>query len=123
MDQHGSSGGGGSMVGMIIYLIFLVVMIAAGWKIFTKAGQPGWAIIVPIYNIITALKIAGKPWYWMFGFFIPVVSIIVAFIVAIDTAKAFGKGAGFGIGMIFLPFIFYPMLGFGDAKYQGTPAS
>ena len=88
----------------------------------TKAGQPGWACIVPIYNIYILLRIAGRPGWWLILYLIPLVSIVVAVIVAIDIAKAFGKGTGFGLGLAFLGFIFFPILAFGDAKYGGGSA-
>ena len=106
----------------IVWLVILVVMIAALWKIFVKAGEPGWAAIVPIYNIIVLLKIVNRPVWWIVLFLIPFVNVIMMFIVAFDVAKVFGKGAGFALGMIFLSFIFYPILGFGSAKYLGAPA-
>jgi uncharacterized membrane protein YhaH (DUF805 family) len=68
------------------------------------------------------IQIAGKPAWWLILFFIPVVNFIFAILLAIEIAKAFGKGAGFGIGLAFLGFIFYPILGFGDAQYQAQPA-
>ncbi len=116
--------GGPPIVAMIIPLIFVLIlatfMLVTMWKVFTKAGEPGWAILVPIYNTITLLKIAGKPWWWMFGFFIPVVSIITHFVVAIGLAERFGKSAAFGIGLVFLGPIFYPILAFGSATYGGA---
>jgi hypothetical protein len=93
------------------------VVIAGMWKVFVKAGEPGWAAIVPIYNIIVMLKIAGKPVWWIVLFLIPVVSFVIAILVAISLAQRFGKSTGFGVGLAFLPFVFYPMLGFGDATY------
>jgi uncharacterized protein DUF5684 len=107
----------------LVWLALLVLMIAALWKIFVKAGEPGWAAIVPIYNLVVLLKIVGRPVWWIVLFLIPFVNLIMGFIVAFDLAKAFGKGAGFALGMIFLFPIFYPILGFGSAKYQGAPAA
>lgn len=112
---------GGGIVGLLIPLIMLALcigVIAGVWKTFTKAGKPGWGAIVPIYNVVLMLEIAGKPIWWIILFFIPLVNMIVAIIVAIDIAKNFGKGAGFGLGLAFLGFIFYPILGFGDATYK-----
>jgi hypothetical protein len=97
-------------------------MIAAIWKMFSKAGQPGWAAIIPIYNIYVMCKIAGRPGWWVLLMFIPLVNFIIIIILCIDLAKSFGKGAGFGIGLLLLPFIFYPVLGFGSAQYQGASA-
>ena len=104
----------------IIYLAILVFIIAGMWNVFTKAGQPGWAVLVPILNLYFLLKIAGRPGWWLILMFIPVVNFIIAIIVAMDLATSFGKGAGFGLGLVFLGFIFYPILGFGDATYVGT---
>ena len=103
---------------MLVWLVVVVVMIAALWKVFAKAGEPGWAAIVPIYNIIVMLKIAGKPLWWILLLFIPFVNFVIAIMVMIAFAKNFGKGAGFGIGLALLGFIFFPMLAFSDAKYS-----
>ena len=104
---------------VIIYLGIIGLTIAGAWKTFEKAGKPGWASIVPIYNIIVMLEMIGRPLWWIVLLFIPFVGIVAAVIIMIDFAKAFGKGAGFGVGLAFLPFVFYPMLGFGDAQYAG----
>lgn len=98
----------------------MVLMIASWWKMFSKAGQPGWAAIIPILNLYFFCKVAGRPGWWLILMFIPLVNFIIIIILCIDIAKAFGKGVGFGIGLIFLPFIFYPILAFGSAQYQGT---
>jgi len=104
----------------LIGLAILVGIIAGIWKVFTKAGKPGWAAIVPIYNLIVLLEIAGKPLWWIILFFIPIANLVAAIMVSIAVAEKFGKGSGFGVGLALLGFIFYPILGFGDAKYQGT---
>ncbi|MDC0271096.1 DUF5684 domain-containing protein, partial [Akkermansiaceae bacterium] len=90
------------------------------WKIFTKAGKPGWASIIPIYNVIVLLEIIGKPVWWIVLFLIPFVNIIISIITTNEVSKSFGRGAGTTVGLIFLPFIFYPVLAFGSAQYQGT---
>lgn len=113
---------GGTAVGIgfvLIYIAVLLVVIIGVWKAFTKAGRPGWAILIPVYNKIVMLQIAGRPIWWIILFFIPVVNIVVFIIVAIDIAKSFGKGTIFGIGLAFFPFIFFPVLGYGDSKYTG----
>lgn len=113
------------VVGMVLgicYLVVILLIVISMWKIFVKAGKPGWAAIVPIYNLIVILEIAGKPIWWFILLLIPFVNIIVLIMVLIAFAKNFGKGAGFAIGMLILPFIFYPMLAFGDAKYQPVAA-
>jgi hypothetical protein len=113
-------GAGIGMGMMLVWLAIVVLLIAAMWKVFEKAGKPGWAAIVPIYNIVVLCEIAGKPAWWVVLFFIPFVNFIVAILLAISIAKNFGKSGGFAAGLILLPFIFYPMLGFGDARYQPT---
>ena len=106
----------------IFWLAFMILMIAACWKIFTKAGQPGWAAIIPIYNWYILCKIVGRPGWWVILLLIPFVNFIVGIILCIDLAKSFGKGVGFGIGLILLGVIFFPILGFGSAQYQGPAA-
>jgi hypothetical protein len=106
----------------IFYLAFTILMIAAWWKIFAKAGQPGWACIIPIYNLYVWCKIVGRPWWWILLMLIPFVNFIILIILIIDLAKSFGKGVGFGIGLLLLAVIFFPILGFGSAQYQGPAA-
>lgn len=118
-----SGGGIGAILFMLIELAVVVLVIAGIWKVFVKAGHPGWAAIVPIYNIYILTQIAGKPWWWLILCFIPIVGIVILILISIEVAKAFGKGAGFGLGLALLGFIFYPILGFGDAQYQGPPAA
>ena len=122
--------GGGLFAGvfglfyMVCWLAFLVLIIAGFWKTFEKAGQPGWAAIIPFYNIYILLKIAGRPGWWLILFFIPFVNLIVYIILSIDVAKSFGKDALYGIILLWLfSFIGYLMLGFGDAEYQGPSAA
>ena len=118
----GGGGGAGAIIFGIVYLAIIVLVVASIWKVFAKAGEPGWAAIVPIYNMLVMLKIAGKPAWWIVLMLIPGVNAIIGIIVAIAIAEKFGKSVGFGIGMAFLPIIFYPMLGFGSATFQGAGA-
>lgn len=113
-------GGAGGLLVMLVWLVLVIVAIAGLWKTFEKAGKPGWAAIIPIYNVIVLLEIAGKPIWWFLLFLIPIVGLVVGILVGIDVAKNFGKGAGFGLGLALLGFIFFPILGFGDARYQPT---
>ncbi len=103
----------------LIPLALFVLTIVAFWITFNKAGEPGWACIVPIYNIYILLKIAGRPGWWLLLFIIPIVNMIIDIIVSIDIAGKFGKGAYFGIGLFLLPFIFFPILAFSDAEFVG----
>ncbi|MFA6570010.1 MAG: DUF5684 domain-containing protein [Bacteroidota bacterium] len=117
MDSGAATGVG--IVMIIVYLLLAVIMIASLWKIFVKAGKPGWAAIVPIYNLIIMLEIVGKPIWWIILFLIPFANLIVAILIYIELAKKFGKEIGFAIGMILLPIVFFPILGFGSAEYKG----
>lgn len=131
---------------MVIALIIAVLLIIAWWKIFTKAGEKGWKSIIPIYNVYIYCKIIGISfWKWFVAMFalsfvgglvstsVPVLATILAvanFVVTLifyillarNTAKAFGKGTGFAVGLFFLPNIFELILGFGSAEYQGVPS-
>jgi len=120
--QYENHSEGGSPLPMLFALVFIAIIVVSLWKVFTKAGEPGWASVVPIYNVYVLLRIAGRPGWWVILYFVPIVSIIVSIIVAIDLAKAFGKGTGFGLGLGFLGFIFFPILAFGDAEYGGGSA-
>ncbi|GGU62686.1 DUF5684 domain-containing protein [Lentzea flava] len=114
----------GSSTGSLIFsLVFAVIVIAGMWATFAKAGKPGWAAIIPIYNLYVLLKVAGRPGWWLILFIIPLVNFIMSIIVAIDVAKSFGKGGAFGFFLLaLLPFIGYPVLGFGSAQYRGPAA-
>jgi len=106
----------------VVIIALIVVQIAAWWKMFEKAGQPGWAAIIPIYNVVVLLRIAGKPLWWIILLLIPLVNIIVWIMVSVAIANNFGKGTLFGVGLLLLGIIFYPILGFGDAQYQAPAA-
>ena len=114
---------GYGLVTWIILLAIIVFQIAAWWKMFEKAGKPGWAAIVPIYNIFVLIQIAGKPGWWIILCLIPIVNIIVWLLVSLGVAQNFGKGTLFGIGLFLLAVIFYPILGFGDDQYQPGTSS
>ena len=112
-------GGGGVLISIIQLVIALVTLIAM-WKVFVKAGKPGWAVIIPFFNAYVFLKIAGKPGWWLILLLVPVLNIIFGIIALVAFSQNFGKGAGFVVGLIFLPFIFYPILAFSDAQYIGA---
>jgi hypothetical protein len=114
-SDFGSLGAG--MV--ILYLAILVLVVASWWVINQKAGKPGWAAIIPIYNIIVELQIAKmNPWLVLL-MFVPIANVVVLIMMYINIARLFGKGVGYALGLIFLSIIFLPMLAFGTAKYQG----
>ncbi len=108
----------GAIILVLVYLAVIVLAIAGLWKIFTKAGQPGWASIIPIYNAIVLIQIARKPMWWILMLFIPCVGLIFSILLWIEVCKKFGKGGGFTVGIVLLPFVFIPMLGFGSAQYN-----
>jgi hypothetical protein len=120
--EYSTQGEPPSPVSIIFGLLVALLLIVAMWKVFTKAGQPGWASIIPIYNIYIWCKIVGRPWWWILLMLIPFVNFIICIILCIDLAKSFGKGVGFGIGLALLGIIFFPILGFGSAQYQGPAA-
>jgi hypothetical protein len=118
-----SNGGAeaGGLIGMLFFLIQIAVIllwIVGGWKMFQKADQPGWGVLIPFYNLYLMIIIAGRPGWWFFLAFIPVVNLVINFIIMKDIAERFGKDIGFAIGLFFLPFIFIPILGFGSAEYR-----
>ncbi|WP_302162962.1 DUF5684 domain-containing protein [uncultured Fusobacterium sp.] len=104
------------MLSFVLYVLLIIGM----WRIFEKAGVAGWKSLIPFYNIYVLItKIINKPWWWFILIFIPGVNVIVAFLINIALARAFGKGFLFGVGLALLGFIFYLILGFGDIAYQG----
>jgi len=106
--------------GGIVFIVFVVGL----WKVFTKAGEPGWAAIIPIYNYYVILKIVGRPWWWLLLLLVPIANLIVSILVAIDLAKSFGKDAAYGIILLWLLNANgYLILGFGDAEYRGPAAA
>jgi hypothetical protein len=107
----------------IVYIALIVLMVAAFWKIFVKAGEEGWKAIIPIWNTLVTLKIVGRPWWWIILLFIPLVTVVVWFIIMLDLAKSFGHGVGFALGLFVLPFIFSLILGFGEATDRGPAAT
>ncbi|MEI6714155.1 MAG: DUF5684 domain-containing protein [Verrucomicrobiota bacterium] len=114
--------GAAAIIPTILGLLITLFLVAAMWKILTKAGQPGWTILVPFYGMYLLVKIAGKPTPpWLV--FVPFVNFFVFLISPFGMAARFGKGTGFGFGLLVLPFIFYPILAFGNSTYSHPPAA
>jgi hypothetical protein len=112
-----------SWVGMLVGLAFAVLVLAGYWKVFTKAGEAGWKAIIPIYSTIVMLKIVGRPWWWLLPLmFVPLLNVVLLVIVTNDLSKSFGHGTGYTLGLLFLSFIFFPILGFGGSQYRGPAA-
>lgn len=121
VSTFASSAGGIGATMLIIYLVVIILAIAGMWATFQKAGKPGWAAIIPIYNVYVLLQVAGRPGWWLILFLIPFINVIVALVVSLDVAKNFGKSAVFGvIGLWLFSIVGYLMLGFGDATYKGV---
>jgi hypothetical protein len=107
--------GRGEIMGwLLIELAVVLFTIVSMWKVFEKAGERGWACLIPIYNFYVLLRIGEQPAWWLLLLFIPFVNFIVVILVMISVANRFGRGAGFGLGLTFLPFVFFPVLAFQD---------
>ncbi len=129
LQEDAGSGAAAALIGIgsVVFLFALalgIICLIAMWKVFTKAGQPGWAILIPIYNLYIMMKIAGKPGWWVVLCFIPLVNLIIMLLMAIGIAQAFGRSTAFGVIMLFfLGIIGYLILGFGSSKYVGAAAA
>lgn len=108
---------------LFLGLAFTVFLIAGIWKMLEKADQPGWGILVPIYNLILVVRVAGLPGWMFLLLLIPVLNFVANIIVSLELRKRFSKGVAFTIGLIFLPALFYALLGFGSDAYLPRPAA
>jgi hypothetical protein len=105
---------------IVLYIALFAVLIVSMWKVFVKAGKPGWAAIVPLYNSWVMVQIAGKPPLWFFLLFVPIVNFVIAILLYIEISKRFGKGGGFAAVLILFPYVGFPMLAFGKAQYNSV---
>jgi hypothetical protein len=103
----------------VIWLIAYAIAVIPIWVIFTKAGEAGWQALIPIWNTLVMLKIAGKPMWWILLFLIPIVNIVFIILMLHGLSVSFGHGAGFTVGLVFLSLIFYYILAFDSSRYQG----
>jgi len=117
-QEVAETGEGGSLVGALIGAVMMLAILAGYWKCFEKAGEPGWTALIPLYNFYVCLRISGLGILWFFLMFVPLINIPVMFMATLRFARAFGQGIMVALGMIFLPFIVIPMLGFGGASYR-----
>ncbi len=118
----GTNGGGGAAAVMLLLLelALCVFFIFCMWKIFEKAGEEGWKCLIPVYNTYIMFKIAtGNGWKMLF-MLIPFFNFVYSIMFMFKLAKVFGKGTGFGFGLLFLPYVFIPILALGDAEYEGV---
>ena len=120
LAQYGEYEGPGTGQ-VLVWAAISILLLVSFWKIFVKAGKPGWAAIIPIYNLVVYLQIVNRPIWWIVLLLIPVVNIVVGIVLTNDLAKSFGKGVGWTLGLLFLPFIFCPILGFGSDPFVGRP--
>lgn len=98
----------------LLILAFVLLVIISMWRVYERAGEPGWAVLIPFYNMYVLTKVAGLSGWWVVAMFIPLINIIALFVVSIGVARRFDRGAGFGVGLALLPMIFYPILAWGE---------
>lgn len=115
---------------MFVFALVGLVVLVGMWKAFSKAGQPGWAAIIPVYNLVVLFRVAGQSGWLALTFllnFIPVVGGLAWLGIVIwnhiNVSKRFGHGVGFALGLVFLAPIFWLILGFGSSKYVGDQAA
>ena len=107
----------------VVVLIAYLISVVGMWRVYEKAGKPGWASLIPIYNYLVLVEIVGRPIWWFFLLFIPGVNAVIGVILLWDLNRSFGPSTGFFLGLVFLSAIFFPILGFGSARYLGPAAS
>lgn len=112
---------------LIVWIAIMVFMIISWWIVFKKAGQPGWAILIPIYNFLVILRVASKPWWWVFALLLaiipfagPILLLVAMIFIFHGISKNFGQGAGFTVGLVLLSIVFVPILAFGDYKWKAV---
>jgi hypothetical protein len=120
LEYSAEATGAAALIPLIIFLVVGLFELIAWWRMFSKAGRPGWAIIIPIYNLIVLCQVAGRPAWWFILMLIPIVNVVILILVWIDVARKFGHGGGFAAGLILLNVIFVPILGFGGSTYNAA---
>jgi hypothetical protein len=95
-----------------------VLLVSAQWTVFAKAGQPGWAVLIPIYGQIVMARVAGKPGWMGLLLFLPFINVLALFALSMSIARRFGRGPLFGLGLTFASPIFTPILAFGGSRYR-----
>ena len=117
-----TSGAGAGAI-LLWFAVVYAILVIPYWVIFTKAGQPGWPALIPIYSTYIVLKIVGRPGWWLVLFIIPLVNLVILIIMMNDLSKSFGHGVGFTLGLVFLSLIFVYILAFGSSTYRGPAAT
>jgi len=119
--QPGGADGPGGIVMLLVWAVVVLVVVAGVWKTFVKAGRPGWAAIIPVYNLYVMLDIGDNEWWWLLVIiFVPILNIYGMYKMFAGVSRAFGQGIGFALGLWFLGVVFWPLLGFGDYAYRGS---
>ncbi len=120
----------GFWIGILTTYLFILfgvalIFIAAGWRLFSKAGQPGWAVLIPFYNLYLYTQIIRRPKWWILLYFLGAIPFLgalgVLFLSVIDSirlAKVFGRSTEFGVGLILLNIVFIAILAFGKSDYD-----
>ena len=106
-----------AIVGVVFIVLPVVLLVIPTWRIYVKAGEPGWSAIVPLFSQYTLCTVVGRPVWWLIWLLIPYVNFVFWLIFAMDLARVFSRSKGFGIGIWLLPFVFLPILGYGSAEY------
>jgi Family of unknown function (DUF5684) len=122
VDPTTNTAADGGMLGTMLVLIGAVYLFffVATWRLYSKAGRPGWASLIPIYNTVVFCQICGRSGWWTLALMIPGVNVVISIILSVDLARVFGRGTGFVLGLIFLSPVFFPILAFGSSRYVGT---
>ena len=105
-----------SSTASLMILAFVLLVLISMWRVYERAGEPGWAVLIPIYNTYVLTRIGRVSGWWVLAMFVPLLNVVALFVISIGVAERFNRGAGFGIGLTILPFIFYPMLAWGDGQ-------
>ncbi len=101
----------------LVEFVILAITVAGVMRVFSKGGAPGWAALVPVYNLVQLLRLSNLPLMpYLLLLFFPCVNVVLFGVIHVHLAKRFGRGTAFGLGLAYLPFLFYPLLGFGEAR-------
>ena len=116
--QYEEASAAADLTTTLLVLGLLIFVVVAMWKVNEKANEPGWAVLIPIYAQIVTARIGGKSAWWVVAMFLPFINLIAYVVLSFGVAERFRKSSLFGLGLAFLPFLFYPMLAFGDAEAE-----
>lgn len=112
------SSSGGSTLPLIVTLVITLIAIVGWWKLFSKAGYPGFLALIPLVNVVVYIMVGGRPWWWIILMLIPFINIIILFLVHLSVAERYGQGVLYAFGLFFLMPVFAIILGFGPFEYR-----